>query len=141
MRPPILADAWRLVAAIALAAACGDRTSTRDAGAAGADSAAGQPRVFSIADSAASDGGRRRPGQCARSLADPASGVRLTLRGWDERVLTREGDTTTTERYQHGYYTPADARAVGLAPGQEYEVDCRTLETVGVNTPDLRPAS
>lgn len=97
---------------------------------------------FAIIDPAGSDGGARRRGQCARVTADRASGTRLTLRGWDERTETRRVDSVTTiETFQHGFYAPADARAVGLSPGQEYEVDCRTFEAVGVNTPDLRPAS
>ena len=100
-------------------------------------------RRFAIVDPATSDGSARRAGQCARVIADRASGTRMTLRGWDERTETRriDGSTTATESFQHGYYAPANARAVGLSPGQEYEVDCRTFEAVGVNTPDLRPAT
>jgi hypothetical protein len=123
--------------AVIVLAACRERTASR---AAGAHSVADLPRRFSIADSASSDGGRRRSGQCARALSDRDSRTHLVLRGWDERTRQeRRGDTTVVESYEHGFYMPADARAVGLAPGQEYEVDCRTFEAVGVNTPDVRP--
>ena len=100
-------------------------------------------RRFAIVDSTSGDGGTRRPGGCARVIADRASGTRLTLRGWDERTEThRTGSVTTpTESFQHGFYAPVDARAVGLSPGQEYEVDCRTFVAVGINTPDVRPTS
>jgi hypothetical protein len=94
---------------------------------------------LSIADPLAGKGGTRQSGECARALSDPRTGVRLSLRGWDQRSnSTHIGAKKWAESYQHGYYSPADARAVGLAPGQEWEVDCRTFRTVGINTPDVR---
>jgi len=103
------------------------------------ENAVGGTRRLSIADSLAGEGGTRQAGECARTLSDPSTGVRLSLRGWDQRSnSTRIGNKEWAESYQHGYYSPADARAVGLAPGQEWEVDCRTFRAVGINTPDLR---
>jgi predicted nuclease of predicted toxin-antitoxin system len=114
---------------VLVSAACSDRL----------DTAATSMRQLSIADSIAGEGGTRHAGQCARALSDPSTGVRLSLRGWDQRRhSTHVGNKKWSESYQHGYYSPADARAVGLAPGQEWEVDCRTFRAVGINTPDVR---
>ncbi|HYW06007.1 MAG TPA: hypothetical protein VE913_03570 [Longimicrobium sp.] len=125
-------SARRIAAAailVLVSTACSDRV----------DNAIGGTRRLSIADSLAGEGGTRRTGECARALSDTRTGVRLSLRGWDERRnSTNIGNKKWSESYQHGYYSPADARAVGLAPGQEWEVDCRTFRAVGINTPDVR---
>lgn len=82
-----------------------------------------------------------RPGLCSSTLLDTRSGTRLTIRGWDERTLTYTlNSRSTTERYQHGYYTPADPIALGLRAGQELAVDCRRHTQVGLNTPDFLPS-
>lgn len=131
MRVEMHRGARRMAAAmlVVVSTACSDRF----------DRAAGTMRQLSIADSIAGEGGTRRTGQCARALSDPGTGVRLSLRGWDQRSRSAHvGNKKWSESYQHGYYSPADARAVGLAPGQEWEVDCRTFRAVGINTPDVR---
>jgi hypothetical protein len=128
-----------VMAAVIALTACKERTASRPAV---PQEVGEKSRQFTITDSTSSSGGHRKPGECARALTDRESGTRLVLRGWDERsIRSRRGTTTTAESFEHGFYAPADAKAVALAPGQEYEVDCRTFMAVGVNTPDLRPAS
>lgn len=73
---------------------------------------------------------------CPPVIADSATQQRLTLRGWS--VVEERASASAAQRWDKGYYVPADPVAVGLAAGEEYVVRCDRLLGIAVNVPDVR---